>query len=365
MNRNYSLNKDMKEITVTRTNMRLRRYLVAGYILLIVYGSLSPFSGWRTPSAGFLEILTAPLGRTYSRFDLVINLFAYLPFGLLLSLMLRPRVGTVKGVILATLGGLLLSAAMEYAQMYLPRRTSSNLDLMTNTTGTMIGAILAATIAPLSWFAFLMGWRQRLFHSSDETDFGLALIVLWMFAQVNPSLPMLGNAFIDNIPSYSSATLHFGWLAGTAAALNLLMLGSLLITLLRQRRHIIVGLLLVLCMVALVKFIIATLLLKSWALLLWINDEAIFGLFAGLLLLTFARRLPQRWLLLCTSGVSLCYFCLAHILLASNTSSMSLYQWHYGHLLNYNNLSQLILAVFPFLLLIYLWRIRNQQSTAL
>jgi VanZ family protein len=345
--------------------MRLRRYLVAGYMLLIVYASLSPFSGWQIPSAGFFDILAAPLGHRYSRFDLVINLFAYMPFGLLLSLTLRPKVGTAKGIILAALGGFLLSATMEYAQMYLPSRTSSNLDLLTNTAGSMIGAILAATIAPLSWFAFLMDWRQRLFHPSNETDFGLALIVLWMFAQVNPSLPMLGNAFIDNTPVDSSATLHFNWLTGTAAALDLLMLGSLLITLLRQRRHIMAGLLLVLCMVVLVKFIITTLLLKSWALLLWINDEAIFGVFAGFLLLAVATRLPRRWLLLGMAAVSPCYFYLAHILLSGNTSSMSLYQWHYGHLLNYNHLSQVILAAFPFLLLIYLWRIRNRQSTAL
>jgi len=39
---------------------------------------------------------------------------------------------------------------------------------------------------------------------------------------------------------------------------------------------------------------------------------------------------------------------------------MRLYQWHYGHLLNYNGLSQTIALVFPFFLLGYLWRVRNQ-----
>jgi hypothetical protein len=35
---------------------------------------------------------------------------------------------------------------------------------------------------------------------------------------------------------------------------------------------------------------------------------------------------------------------------------MRLYQWHFGHLLNYNGLSQTVMLAFPLLLLGYLWR---------
>ncbi len=42
---------------------------------------------------------------------------------------------------------------------------------------------------------------------------------------------------------------------------------------------------LVLCVVALTKFVAAAVLLKSWALLLWLNSDAMFGIFAGVLLL--------------------------------------------------------------------------------
>jgi hypothetical protein len=147
-----------------------------------------------------------------------------------------------------------------------------------------------------------------------------------------------------------------------AVALNLLMLGMLLLTLLRQRRHAVSALLLVLSLVALAKFAAAAVLLKSWALLLWLNSEAMLGIFAGTLLLVAASWLPRTRLVKVAAFTSLTYLVLAHWVLDSGSPSaaMRLYQWHYGHLLNYNGLSQTIALVFPFFLLGYLWRVRNQ-----
>jgi VanZ family protein len=313
----------MKEMPA-RTQMRLRRYLIAGYALLIMYASLSPFSDWREPSSAFIVVLSAPLHWTHSRFDLIVNLFAYLPFGLLLYLNLRAHSSTAKSIVLATLGAMLLSTAMEYAQMYLPSRTSSNLDLLSNTVGGMIGSLLAATVAPQAWFKLLVDLRQRLFHSGNGADFGLALLFLWLLPQVNPSLPMLGNAFIGNVVSASLTTLRFSWIETVSIMLNLLLLGCLLLTLLRQQHHALIGLLLVLCTVALAKFVAAVLLLKAQALLLWINDEAIFGMCTGLLLLFAVRKSTPKWLFRFAVVASLSYLGLAHASLSSNRSSMSL-----------------------------------------
>ena len=41
---------------------------------------------------------------------------------------------------------------------------------------------------------------------------------------------------------------------------------------------------------------------------------------------------------------------------------MRLYYWHYLHMLNYNGLSQLVLVLFPVLLLGYLWRTGMQRT---
>ena len=356
----------MIEIPVTSPRPRLRTYLAASYALFIVYASLSPFTGWQEQGLEFSAVLAAPLLQTYSLFDVVANLLAYIPFGLLLGLILRARSGAGWSVLLATLCGMALSAAMEYAQMYLPVRTSSNLDLLINSVGALAGALLAVSIAPRAWFALhLADWRMRLFHAGARADFGLALAALWVFAQVNPSLPMLGNVFISEVarpPFVVAQPNPLNWMESLAVALNLLMLGMLLLTLLRQRRDAVITLVLILCAVALAKFVTAAVLLKSWALFLWLNSEAMLGILAGMLLLAAASRLQRAWLTKLAALVTLSWLALTKWLLDSGAPStaMRLYQWRYGHLLNYNGLSQTVALVFPFLMLGYLWRIRER-----
>jgi hypothetical protein len=42
------------------------------------------------------------------------------------------------------------------------------------------------------------------------------------------------------------------------------------------------------------------------------------------------------------------------------TAAMRLYHWRYGHLLNYNGMSQLVSAMFPLLLGVYLSWVRKR-----
>lgn len=345
----------------------LRRYLAAGYAMLIAYASLSPFSGWQEQGLDFASVLASPLGQTYSWFDALSNLLAYFPLGLLLGLALRTRFNVFSSVLIATLAGLLLSASMEYLQMYLPRRISSNMDLLANGVGTLAGATLAASIAPLAWFGWVTQWRTQLFRYGHDADFGLALIFLWMFGQSNPSLPMLGNVFITEVAQQPFAPLPpqpFDWLESLGVAFNLSMLGGLLLSLLRARRHAVVGLIILLCSVGLTKFVVAALLLKSWALLLWLNGEAMLGIFTGLLLLAAASRLPRRRLLGAVAAVTVTYLILTNAVLdhVSPSAAMPLFQWRYGHLLNYNGLSDTITLIFPILLLLYLWHSGKRDS---
>ncbi len=355
----------MTEPFITEARYRLRTWLAFGYTLFIVYASLSPFSGWRDQGLNFIDVLRAPLLLTYTAFDAVINLLSYLPFGLLVGLILRARFSAFASVILGLCLGLILSASMEYLQMYLPTRTSSNLDLMTNSTGALIGALLAVSMTSWTWFfSRLTDWRSHLFHDGKEVNFGLALLALWMFGQINPSLPMLGNVFISGVarkPFVSLAHAPFNvWECG-AVTLNLLMLGTLMVTLLREPRNIVTVLLVILGGVASAKFITAALLLKSWALLLWINSEAVLGMLLGILLLLVSLWLPRSGMIGLGFAAALCYFSIVNFVFDDNTPSaaMSIYHWHYGHLLNYNGLAQTITLIFPFLLIIHLWRARK------
>src|SRR5574340_171080 len=355
----------MMEPPATGTRARLRTLLAAGYALFIVYASLSPFSGWREQGLDFLEVLAAPLHLTYTAFDAAVNLLSYLPLGLLAGLALHARCGAAASVVLGLCLVVSLSAGMEYLQMYLPARISSNADLLANSSGALIGALLAVRVVSWDWlFGRLMRWRSGLFHQGKEMDFGLALLALWMFGQVNPSLPMLGNVFISEVARQPFAALPsapFDWWESGAVTLNLLMLGTLLLTLLRTPRSAVIALPVILSTVALAKFVAAAVLLKSWALLLWINSEAVLGMLLGMVLLFAALSLPRSTAIVSGAVVALAYFAVVNFVFGGNTpaAAMSVYHWHYGHLLNYNGLAQTIALCFPLLLLFHLWRIRK------
>ena len=354
----------MKELFITETRARLRTWLAIGYALFIVYASLSPFTGWREQGLNFIEVLAAPLSLTYTAFDTVVNLLSYLPFGLLAGLMLRARFGAPISAMLALCLGILLSAGMEDLQMYLPGRISSNMDLLSNSMGALAGTLLAMSMSSRRIFSRMTRWRGSLFQHGKEMDFGLALLVLWIFGQINPSLPMLGNVFISEAarqPFVMLPPAPFDMWESSAVALNLLMLGTLMLTLLRVPRNTLTVLPVVLSMVALAKFVTAALLLKSWALLLWINSEAVLGMLLGMLLLLAMLWLPRSATIVSGAVVALGYFVIVNFVFDGNTpaAAISIYHWHYGHLLNYSGLAQTIALIFPLLLLFHLWRTRK------
>jgi len=334
----------------------LRRYLLACYVLMIVYASLSPFADWQAPTISFWQMLNEPLLRAYTAFDALTNWLAYLPFGMLLGLTLMLRHNLWRSLTLATLGAILLSGLMEYVQGFLPSRASAGIDVLTNTTGAFCGALVAGIIAPQAWFARITHWRLNLLQRGAAVDFGLALLLLWMFAQINPSLPMLGNVFLAASPAIPSLPPQPFMLWGSlVVAVNLWLIGLLLFTLFRHRQHAIAALLLILSIVALGKFIMAAVLLKSWALMLWLNGEAMLGLLLGLGLLGASACLRSLPLLVLMILGAAGYLLLALEVLDSGAPSaaMQLYHWHYGHLRNLNRMAQIVSALFPLLLWLY------------
>lgn len=339
----------------------LRGYLTAGYVIFIAYVSLTPLSSWKEQGLSFAEVLTAPLAQTFTGFDFTLNLLSYLIFGFLLASLLHHRWRPARVIAVTTASGMLLSVCMEYLQMYLPTRYSSNTDMLSNTLGALLGALLLFYLVRYRWNVRIRELHYKWFKHGRIFDFGLALIALWLFAQSNPSLPMLGSVFIREVARWPFDIVPaspFSWLECGEVTLNLLLTGILLSTLLRERRHTVNTLLLMLGALTLVKFIAAALLLKSWALLIWLDSEAMLGIAAGLLLLVALLRLPHLWLLLAGALAALLYLVLLQDLLLGNHPSTArrLYHWHYIHLLNYNGFSQLVILLFPLLMLAYLWR---------
>lgn len=346
---------------------RLQRYLAVGYTLFIAYVSLSPFTGWQDQNLDFIDVLSAPLAQTFTVFDFSLNFASYFPLGFLFAYILRNHRSNLHVIIVTSLSGLLLSIVMEYMQMYLPSRVSSNTDLMSNTMGTLTGCAFALKIAQYLWFSRLASWHDKWFKRGVLSDFGLALIALWMFAQINPSLPMLGSVFVSEVarwPFDIVPAAPFNWLECTEVAFNLLLLGILLFTLMREQRFTVNALLIVLLTVTLIKFIAAAILLKSWALLLWLNSEAVLGIMLGLLLLAIARHLSRYWLLIIAGLLAIFYLVQIQeqLFTSAPKATMRMYHWHYLHMLNYNGLSQLANFLFPVLFLLYLWRLAKQKA---
>ncbi len=163
-------------------------FLAAAYALLIVYGSLYPFSGW-LPAEDMLAFLTDPWPRYIIRSDVIINILVYLPMGLLVVRALRYRLRPVAAVIAATALCLLLSFTMESLQALLPDRVSSRLDLVLNGLGGLGGALLARlTVNPPGPLRRLAALRREWFLPGRAMDLGLVAFGLWTLSQLTPLL---------------------------------------------------------------------------------------------------------------------------------------------------------------------------------
>lgn len=168
---------------------------VAVYALLIVYGSLFPFSGWRETAAWPLGFLFAGLPKRYSASDLFVNVFAYLPFGLLLFVWFSRVMPQRLAVRLALAGGVLISLTMEAIQTYLPFRVPSLGDLLANAGGTALGVGAAALLGSRSGIgAWIQRWREILVVPGVQAEIAFGAACLGMFVLLSPVLPSLDAA---------------------------------------------------------------------------------------------------------------------------------------------------------------------------
>jgi VanZ family protein len=155
------------------------------YFGLIVYASLYPFTDWRDQGVAPWSFLVAPLPRYWTGFDVLSNVLGYMPLGFLLALGALRTGRDNLALVVALLAGALLSLSMESFQVYLPARVSSNLDLLLNVLGSMLGAGVAWSLLRLG---LLQRWNR--FRGSwfiEEARGGIVLLALWPMALLFPS----------------------------------------------------------------------------------------------------------------------------------------------------------------------------------
>jgi VanZ family protein len=345
---------------------RLALYLALGYTLLILYASLSPFSGWRDPGQSALHFLVEPWPRYVRAFDLVVNVLAYIPFGMLVAAAMLPGRGALAAGAVGFATGFALSFAMEWAQGFLPGRVSNRLDLIANMLGAGIGAWIGAHAGTVPRIVSpLARWRQRWFLSGGAIDLGIALIGLWLFSQLDPSLPLFGIVFFSDGVQAQLAGIVSGdtrrLLGPISVAMNLVSLGLLLMLIMRSKRAALAAVALVVWIAALTKLVAASLLLRSEAAFLWVSKEVAWAIIAGMLFVGAAATLP-RTLIRVLCAVSLLSAIGLSVLKPGEAQaflSLRLFRWSDLQLMHYTGLSATVAQGWPYAALLYLlllWR---------
>jgi VanZ family protein len=255
------------------------------YAVLIIYGSLYPLTGWSLPAAPLFSFLTDPIPAHSSQADLWTNVVAYVPLGILLGAFfaVRRRWPAIRA---ATFLGGMLSFVMESAQMFLPSRTSSKVDLLTNILGTLAGAVAGTYFRRDDRFALqFRKVREEWFETRDGVTVALAAVALWAMSQLSPFVPSMDVSSIAQGLSPLWQSLHdpssISWLKTATYGFNLAALGLLLSAIARPHKKI---------MMPFLACALLVLCLKPFIVSRQLAGESLCGLAAAALLLLL---LPQ------------------------------------------------------------------------
>lgn len=209
-------------------NTRTARWLLAFFVLLILYGSLFPFEVRHVDVHGPLDAIRRVRWGISTRGDIFANVLLYLPFGAALAWAL-PQSGSALGrVLTAALLGALLSFSVELTQVFLIRRVASWADVVNNTLGALGGAGLATLVR---------AGADRLNASEvfrlTREPVSAALVALWLATFLPSWLPPLDTS---RWPRAWAALLAQDWPSWQAVgfeALGWLVVGMALRTLTR------------------------------------------------------------------------------------------------------------------------------------
>ena len=337
----------------------LAAILLAVYAGLVVYASLHPWTGWRGHGLSPFAFLDAPWPRYVTGFDVTVNVLGYLPLGFLAVAALYPRLRGAPALAVAVAGGMGLSLVLEAAQSYLPARIENNLDVLCNLAGAAFGAALGMRLFPSLRSGGPLGRaRARLFVPGGLTDFGLVLLGLWLFTQLNPAMLLFGAGDLRDLlvpPGGAPRTpAFFAGIEAVTAAANLAAVALLLSAVAapgQPVRRMFLGLVAAALAIKTAAFAI---IMRAEDVLAWLTPGAQYGLVAGsalalaVLSLPRAARLPLAAVLLMAATV------LVNLAPPNPYLAATLKVWTQGHFLNFNGLTRVVSVVWPFAALGYL-----------
>jgi VanZ family protein len=350
------------------------RWVLITYVAVLVYASLYPFAGWRIADAG------APLAwsKYISAFDVGLNLVAYGPLGALIAARARRhgkplRIAWAQAVLLS----FALSFVLECLQTLLPARVSSMLDLAVNTFGALVGASVVLSAPGRSVLTVFEQWRRRHFAPTAEAEWGLLLLGLWLFAQLNPAIPFFeAGTFANPLTAATERSHPYDplLLMPQAIGIALNVAGFALFTslLFHARVRTSVNVVLILMFGFVAKISMASLMLKAPQLIAWLSPATVIGLAGGIALFLLLRSWRHRW-----RAFAATLFVFAGGLLSKMNSvygafdeMLRLFDWPYGHLVNFASLTRWANEVWPvaasiFLAVVFLTDRNRTKMTSL
>jgi VanZ family protein len=336
----------------------LARILFAVFAALTVYASLYPMEGWRDPGLSPFAYLFAPWPRHITRFDIAVNVLGYVPYGFLAATALQPRLRGPSAFIAATASALILSLILEGLQSYLPARIASNLDAMCNVLGAAIGAAAAVRYGPTLLEGAFARLRQSAFLRGGVIDLGLVLMGLWLFIQLNPTTLLFGagdlREFLGAREPRGERPAFFITIEALVAAANLtaasLILSSLAARPAAARLQIafLVGAALI------VRTAAFAILMRAEDVFAWLTHGAQIGLAIGIVVALAAVSLPRGLRMILAALLIMAATVLVNLAPPNPYLTASLKVWQQGHFLNFNGLTRLVSALWPFAALGYL-----------
>jgi VanZ family protein len=362
--------------------MRLSRalsMLLAGllYACGIVVISLTPIADWRFIPQPPWEFLFSPWPRYWTGFDVLVNVLAYIPFGLLIgrfiSLRLRPsQWRALNALVLAIIAGGVLSILMEGLQTYIPSRRPQLLDVLANAGGTAIGGFFASVYAQ----------HRSSFQFTEARPIelgGMMLLGLWLLSQAAPQevwlalgdigLQMEGrNQLASGSESFAAQRTLAEALCVAAALISCALICHL--TLLESSRmlpgyrphHWAVTLVTVIVITLGVRALWVWALLTPGALGAWLNAGTQAGVVLAILSgygLAAARATQQRVVAIAGLAVTLM---LANSLPESGYAADTFASWSRGRWFNLQALANLAATLWPFAALFWLSTVLTRKS---
>jgi VanZ family protein len=334
----------------------LARFLFGAYVLLVVYASLHPFSGWQVQGPTPFAFVTAPFPRSLTRFDVVTNVLGYIPLGFLAVLAFQPRLRPRHAFALAVGCSLGLSFVLESLQSYLPSRTASNVDLLANTAGGIAGALTALTAAPqLLGEGGLKALRYRLVAPGAKFDLGLVLVALWLLTQLSPETLLFGTGDMRELFQPPPGKLYpaelFLRVEAGVAALNTIAIGLFVSCLTARGQPARLLFCAAMALALALRWIAFDVLLRD---MLWITPGAFAGVAAGALVVLAGISLPRTGRLAVAGLALMGATALVNLAPGNPYMAASLALWQRGAYFNFNGLTHIVSAVWPFAAMFYL-----------